>query len=54
VLVAEGDGSAMHTIQSLSMMTRGDTDGTVLIFANCAYCILQGEYAGLGAGIPGP
>lgn len=54
VLVLEGDGSAMYTIQSLWTMARENLDITVLIFANRAYRILQGEFAGVGAGTPGP
>lgn len=54
VLVLEGDGSAMYTVQALWTMAREGLDVTVLIFANRAYRILQGEYAGVGAGTPGP
>jgi len=54
VLVLEGDGSAMYTVQSLWTMAREGLDVTILVFANRAYRILQGEYAGVGAGTPGP
>ncbi len=54
VLALEGDGSAMYTVQSLWTMARENLDVTVLVFANRAYRILQGEYAGVGAGTPGP
>ena len=54
VLVLEGDGSAMYTVQSLWTMARQGLDVTILVFANRAYRILQGEYAGVGAGTPGP
>jgi acetolactate synthase-1/2/3 large subunit len=54
VLALEGDGSAMYTVQSLWTMAREGLDVTVLVFANRAYRILQGEYAGVGAGTPGP
>jgi acetolactate synthase-1/2/3 large subunit len=54
VLALEGDGSAMYTIQALWTMAREGLDVTVLLFANRAYRILQGEYAGVGAGRPGP
>jgi acetolactate synthase-1/2/3 large subunit len=54
VLVLEGDGSAMYTIQSLWTMAREGLDITILVFANRAYKILQGEFAGVGAGTPGP
>jgi acetolactate synthase-1/2/3 large subunit len=54
VLALEGDGSAMYTVQSLWTMAREGLDVTILVFANRAYRILQGEYAGVGAGTPGP
>ena len=54
VLSLEGDGSAMYTIQALWTMAREGLDVTVVIFANRAYQILLGEYAGVGAGSPGP
>jgi acetolactate synthase-1/2/3 large subunit len=54
VLALEGDGSAMYTVQSLWTMAREGLDVTVVVFANRAYRILQGEYAGVGAGTPGP
>ncbi|MCA3177455.1 MAG: acetolactate synthase large subunit [Burkholderiales bacterium] len=54
ILALEGDGSAMYTVQSLWTMAREGLDVTVLVFANRAYRILQGEYAGVGAGTPGP
>ena len=44
----------MYTVQSLWTMAREGLDVTVLVFANRAYRILQGEYAGVGAGTPGP
>jgi len=53
VLVLEGDGSAMYTVQSLWTMARERLDVTVLIFANRSYQILRGELAGVGAGTPG-
>ncbi|MEO6624383.1 MAG: acetolactate synthase large subunit [Burkholderiaceae bacterium] len=54
VLSLEGDGSAMYTIQALWTLAREGLDVTVVIFANRAYQILLGEYAGVGAGTPGP
>jgi len=54
VLALEGDGSAMYTVQALWTMAREGLAVTVVIFANRAYRILQGEYAGVGAGTPGP
>ena len=53
VIALEGDGSAMYTIQSLWTMAREGLDVTVVIFANRAYQILRGEFAGVGAGSPG-
>lgn len=54
VLALEGDGSAMYTIQALWTMAREGLPVTVVIFANRSYNILLGEYAGVGAGTPGP
>ncbi len=52
-LVLEGDGSAMYTVQALWTMARENLDVTVLIFANRAYRVLQGEFRNVGAGAPG-
>jgi acetolactate synthase-1/2/3 large subunit len=52
-LVLEGDGSAMYTVQALWTMARENLDVTVLIFANRAYRVLQGEFRNVGAGQPG-
>ena len=49
-LVLEGDGSAMYTQQALWTMARESLNVTVLIFANRAYRILQGEFKNVGAG----
>jgi acetolactate synthase-1/2/3 large subunit len=54
VLVLEGDGSGMYTLQALWTMAREGLNATVVIFANRAYRILRGELAGVGAGTPGP
>lgn len=54
VISLEGDGSGMYTLQALWTLAREDLDVTVLIFANRAYQILRGEFAGVGAGAPGP
>ncbi len=54
VLVLEGDGSGMYTLQALWTMAREGANATVVIFANRAYRILRGELAGVGAGTPGP
>jgi acetolactate synthase-1/2/3 large subunit len=53
VLVLEGDGSAMYTVQALWTMARESLPVVVLVFANRAYRILQGELQGVGATISG-
>ncbi len=53
VLVLEGDGSAMYTVQALWTMARESLPVGVLVFANRAYRILQGELQGVGARIGG-
>jgi acetolactate synthase-1/2/3 large subunit len=54
VIALTGDGSAMYTLQALWTMAREGLDVTVVVFANRAYQILRGEFAGVGAGAPGP
>jgi len=53
VLVLEGDGSAMYTVQALWTMARESLPVVVVVFANRAYRILQGELQGVGASISG-
>lgn len=53
VLALEGDGSAMYTVQALWTMAREQLPVTVLVFANRAYRILQGELQGVGATVSG-
>ena len=53
VIALEGDGSGMYTLQALWTMVRESLNITVVIFANRAYKILQGEFNGVGAGVPG-
>ncbi|MEP6701621.1 MAG: acetolactate synthase large subunit [Betaproteobacteria bacterium] len=53
VINLEGDGSAMYTLQSLWTMAREQLDVTMIIFANRSYAILHGEFAAVGAGMPG-
>jgi acetolactate synthase-1/2/3 large subunit len=53
VLVLEGDASAMYTVQALWTMARESLPVVVLIFANRAYRIPQGERVGVGATISG-
>jgi acetolactate synthase-1/2/3 large subunit len=40
VVLLEGDGSGMYTVQSLWTMARENLDITILIFANRTYEIL--------------
>ena len=53
VIVLEGDGSGMYTVQALWTMARCGLDVTVVVFANRSYQILRSELAGVGAGEPG-
>ena len=53
VIALTGDGSAMYTLQALWTLAREGLDVTVVVFANRAYQILRGEFAGVGAGVPG-
>jgi len=53
VLALIGDGSAMYTVQALWTMAREALPIVVLVFANRAYRILQGELQGVGATISG-
>jgi acetolactate synthase-1/2/3 large subunit len=53
VIVLQGDGSAMYTLQSLWTMARENLNVKVLLFSNQAYKILQGEFNNVGAGTPG-
>jgi acetolactate synthase I/II/III large subunit len=48
VIVLEGDGSGMYTLQSLWTMAREGLDVTVIIFANRGYQILREELAAMG------
>ena len=53
VICMVGDGSAMYTLQSLWTQAREKLDVTTVVFANRAYQILRGEFAGVDAGEPG-
>ena len=53
VLALEGDGSAKYTLQALWTMAREQLPVVVLVFANRAYRILQGELLGVGATLSG-
>jgi acetolactate synthase-1/2/3 large subunit len=48
VVVLEGDGSGMYTLQSLWTMAREGLDVTTVIFANRGYQILRLELAAMG------
>lgn len=48
VVVMEGDGSGMYTLQSLWTMAREGLDVTTIIFANRGYQILREELAAMG------
>ena len=54
VVLLEGDGSGMYTVQSLWTMARENLDITILIFANRTYEILKGELINVGIQNPGP
>jgi acetolactate synthase-1/2/3 large subunit len=54
VLCLTGDGSAMYSLQALWTQARENLDVTTVVFANRTYQILQTEFAGVGAGSPGP
>ena len=54
VICLESDGSGMYCPQALWTQAREGLDITTLIFANRSYNILVGEFAGVGAGAPGP
>jgi acetolactate synthase-1/2/3 large subunit len=53
VILLEGDGSGMYTVQALWTMVRNQLDVTMLVFANRRYQILLGELADVGLGEPG-
>lgn len=53
VVVLEGDGSGMYTLQSLWTMAREGLDVTVVIFANRGYQILREELAAMGVNAVG-
>ncbi len=53
VLALVGDGSAMYTLQALWTAARESLPIVVVVFANRAYRILQGELQGVGARISG-
>ena len=52
VVVLEGDGSAMYTLQALWTMARENLNVKILVFANRGYQILKAELANITAGKP--
>ena len=54
VIVLEGDGSAMYTVQALWTMAREQLHVISIIFNNAAYSVLNIELERVGAGEPGP
>jgi acetolactate synthase-1/2/3 large subunit len=54
VVLLEGDGSGMYTVQSLWTMARENLDVTILVLANRSYRILRGELTNVGVQNPGP
>jgi acetolactate synthase-1/2/3 large subunit len=53
VIVLEGDGSGMYTLQALWTMARESLNVKIVIMANRSYNILQGELKNVGAASPG-
>ena len=53
VIVLEGDGSGMYTLQALWSMARESLNIKVVLLANRSYQILQGELKNVGAQSPG-
>lgn len=53
VILLEGDGSGMYTVQALWTMVRNQLNVSILVFANRRYQILLGELANGGLGEPG-
>jgi len=54
VILLEGDGSGMYTLQSMWTMARENLDITMLVLANRSYRILRGELTNVGVQNPGP
>jgi acetolactate synthase-1/2/3 large subunit len=52
VVVLEGDGSAMYTLQALWTMAREKLNIKILVFANRGYQILKGELANISPAQP--
>ncbi len=54
VVVLEGDGSAMYTLQALWTQAREGLDVTTILLSNRSYDILKIEFERVGVGTPGP
>lgn len=54
VICLTGDGSAMYSLQALWTQARENLHVVTLVFSNRTYQILKMEFAGVGAGQPGP
>jgi len=54
VILLEGDGSGLYTVQALWTQAREELDVVNIVFANDAYRILQVELARAGVAEPGP
>ncbi len=54
VVGLQADGSGMYSLQALWTMARENVDATIVIYANRAYRILQGEMTAVGIDEPGP
>ena len=54
VILLEGDGSGMYTVQSLWTMAREQLNITTIVFSNRSYKILRGELSNVGVQNPGP
>ena len=54
VILLEGDGSGMYTVQALWTMAREQLDIVTIVFANRSYRILRGELTNVGVRNPGP
>lgn len=54
VILLEGDGSGMYTVQSLWTMARENLNIVTIVFSNRIYKILRGELTNVGVQNPGP
>ena len=54
VILLEGDGSGMYTVQSFWTMARENLNVLTIVFSNRSYKILRGELSNVGVQNPGP